>query len=367
MFTNYLKAKKSYCTLGGKNMKIVKETFGEINGQQVISYTLKNDKNLEITCLNYGCVITKIVTPNREGNYENIALGFEKLEDYEKFSPYFGAVVGRVAGRIRGAQFELNGETYELEKNENGNHLHGGLRGFSHVLWDADIIEKENEAGIQFSYLSPDGEEGYPGTVQVKITYTLNNDNEFSIHYQANSDKTTLLNLTNHTYFNLSGNLKQDILHHELRIDSNQFLELNEQLLPTGEILDVTGTVFDFRDSKQIKEGVISNHPQIKLVGQGYDHPFLLNNNHNNEIMLYDPESGRKLIVETDEVGVVLYTGNQLTDDLSVYGVKSKKYLGLCLETQGLPDAIHHPHFPSYVLEKDQLLTSTTKYTFLVE
>ncbi|MBZ5750865.1 aldose epimerase family protein [Metabacillus rhizolycopersici] len=348
-------------------MRIVQKPFGEINGQNVDAYTLINDQNIEITCLNYGCVITKIVTPNRDGNYENIVLGFNNMEDYEKHSPYFGAVVGRVSGRIKGGQFELDGQSFELEMNDNGNHLHGGSKGFSHVLWDAVILKNEKEVGIQFSYTSPDGEEGYPGTVQVTITYLLNNDNEFLIHYQANSDKTTLLNLTNHTYFNLSGDLKRDALHHVLKIDSNQFVELNEQLLPTGELLDVTDTVFDFREGREIEEGVISNHPQNQLVGQGYDHSFLLNSHHNGEITMWDEESGRKLVVETDEVSVVLYTGNQLQEDLPVYGVKSKKYLGLCLETQGLPDAIHHPHFPSYVLEKDQLFSSLTKYTFLVD
>lgn len=336
----------------------------EVKGQTVYEYTLKNNNGIEITCLNYGCVISRILTPDKEQNFENIVLGFENTEDYEINAPYFGAVVGRVAGRIKNAKFELEGKEFILEKNNNGNHLHGGLKGFSHVVWESTIIENEEEVGVQFSYISPDGEEGYPGTVDIKVTYTLNNNNEFLISYEANSDKTTLLNLTNHTYFNLSGNVKRDISQHELKIDSDSFLELNEQILPTGELLDVTGTVFDFREGRKIKEGLLSNHVQNKLAGNGYDHPFLLKSHHNHEIILRDEESGRKVVIETDEPGVVLYTGNHLTEGVNINGGKLRKYLGLCLETQGLPDAIHHTHFPSYILKHDQLFTSKTMYTF---
>ncbi|EEL48812.1 Aldose 1-epimerase [Bacillus cereus Rock3-44] len=307
------------------------------------------------------------MAPDRKGNYENIVLGFEEFENYESHSPYFGAIVGRVAGRIKGAQFELDGNTYTLVRNDQDNHLHGGLRGFSSIVWDAKIIESEKETGIEFTYISPTGEEGYPGTVHVKVMYTLNNENEFLIRYEAQSDKTTILNVTNHTYFNLSGNVKRDVLQHTLKMNSDQFLELNEQLLPTGEILDVTGTPFDFRTGRKIKDGVYSHYYQNELVGKGYDHPFLLNSNYDQEIILWDEESGRKLVVETDEVGVVLYTGNQLSDDFKISGVQSRKYVGLCLETQGLPDAIHHPNFPSYILNKNQLFSSSTKYTFQVE
>ncbi|WP_000862495.1 aldose epimerase family protein [Bacillus mycoides] len=348
-------------------MKVFQNVFGKVNGEDVYAYTLKNNTGTEVTCLNYGCVITKIMAPDRKGNYENIVLGFEEFENYESHSPYFGAIVGRVAGRIKGAQFELDGNTYTLVRNDQDNHLHGGLRGFSSIVWDAKIIESEKETGIEFTYISPTGEEGYPGTVHVKVMYTLNNENEFLIRYEAQSDKTTILNVTNHTYFNLSGNVKRDVLQHTLKMNSDQFLELNEQLLPTGEILDVTGTPFDFRTGRKIKDGVYSHYYQNELVGKGYDHPFLLNSNYDQEIILWDEESGRKLVVETDEVGVVLYTGNQLSDDFKISGVQSRKYVGLCLETQGLPDAIHHPNFPSYILNKNQLFSSSTKYTFQVE
>ncbi|UOF90655.1 galactose mutarotase [Fodinisporobacter ferrooxydans] len=346
-------------------MKVEQKPFGTLDGQRIQAYTIRNDHHLEITCLNYGCVITKILTPDRTGNFENIVLGFADIESYETESPYFGAVIGRVAGRIKDGQFELDGKSYTVTKNENGNHLHGGRKGFHRVVWDAAVIDKGgDETGVRFAYTSPNGEEGYPGTVMLTVSYTLNNNNEFLIHYQAQSYQTTLLNMTNHSYFNLSGNLQRDVLQHRLKIDSDKFLELNEQLLPTGKLLDVSGTVFDLRSGRQIQEGVCSDHPQIELAGRGYDHPFLLNKNHDREIVLWEEESGRTLTIETDAVGVVLYTGNQLSETMDVHGVKSKKYLGLCLETQGLPDAIHHSNFPSFVLEKDETFSSRTKYTF---
>jgi aldose 1-epimerase len=352
---------------GGESMQVIQQPFGETNGRNVYTYTLKNNNGIEVTCLNYGCIITRIVTPDREGRAENIVLGFEQLEDYESNPAYFGAVVGRVAGRIKHASFELDGETYTLAANHNGHHLHGGLKGLSHVLWEAVPGEHETEASVQFSYTSADGEEGYPGTVELTVTYTLNDENEFMIRYEAESDRTTLLNVTNHTYFNLSGGLKRDILQHRLMIDSDRFAELDQELLPTGELLDVTGTPFDFREGRPIIEGVQSHHLQNELAGNGYDHPFVLNGHHQKEMVLIDGESGRKLTVETDEPSVVLYTGNHLPDTGAIYGVPSRKYMGLCLETQGLPDAIHHPHFPSCVLPKGKVFSSMTKYTFGVQ
>ncbi|MGF6947655.1 galactose mutarotase-like enzyme [Neobacillus sp. B4I6] len=221
------------------------------------------------------------------------------------------------------------------------------IKGFDKVVWDAAMIENEQEVGIQFSYISPDGEEGYPGNLTIKVTYTLNNKNELSIHYYGQTDQKTLLNVTNHSYFNLSGNLKRDILNHSLTIKSDKFLELNNELLPTGNLLDVENTPFDFNDERLIKSGAASDYPQNLLAGNGYDHPFLLKTNHDNEITLKDQESGRTLTIETDEVCVVIYTGNSLSSEGEIRGVPSRKHLGICLETQGLPDAIHHSHFPS--------------------
>ncbi|MBD1382882.1 aldose epimerase family protein [Metabacillus arenae] len=345
-------------------MDITKEIFGETDQQSVYAFTMKNDHGMEITCLNYGCIITKILAPDSEGRLENVVLGFDSLEEYRNHSPYFGAVVGRVAGRIKGGSFIIEGRNYVLPKNENGNHLHGGFKGFNNVIWEAKVLEKENEGSVQFTYLSPDGEEGYPGNVQISVTYTLTNTNELVISYKGKSDQKTLLNLTNHTYFNLSGNLRRKITDHSLKIKSDSILELNEQLLPTGEIKSVEGTPFNFQHARIVRDGIESDHPQILLAGNGYDHPFLLNTNHDKEIVLWDEESGRSLTIETDEPGVVLYTGNQLDGHFKIRGVLSNPHLGLCLETQGLPDAIHHPHFPSIILDKDEQYSSVTTYQF---
>lgn len=345
-------------------MKVTKKLFGEINWENVYEYTLKNDKGIEISCLDYGCVITKIVTPDRHGKYENIVLGFEDIESYREKSPYFGAFVGRVAGRIKGGEFELEGRTYTLANNDGKNHLHGGVKGFNDVIWEAEITEGEDEIKIEFSYTSLDGEEGYPGNLDVKVEYILNNNNEFIIQYKAETDKITLFNPTNHSYFNLSGNLKRDVLEHSLKVDSSKFLEIDEELLPTGKVLEVSDTVFDFRKGRKIKEGVSSNYIQNKIVGQGYDHTFILNSN-NSEILLWDEESGRKLVMNTDAPAVVLYTSNQLEEGMDLYGVSSRSYLGLCLETQIPPDAIHHENFPDCILRPEEVFISRTKYTFL--
>jgi aldose 1-epimerase len=345
-------------------MKISYENFGQLDNKTIHSYTLVNDHGIEITAINYGCIITKIITPDKAGNYENIVLGYDSFAEYEKNPAFFGAVCGRVAGRIKGGVFELDGQEYSLVKNDNGNHLHGGSKGFDKVIWDAEIIENALEIGVQFSYVSPDGEEGYPGNLTIKVAYMLNNENELSIHYSAHTDQKTLLNVTNHSYFNLSGNLKRDILSHSLKIKSDRFLELGEDLVPTGNFLDVENTPFDFREERIIETGAMSDHPQNLLAGNGYDHPFLLSKNHDNEILLKDPESGRTLTIESDEVGVVLYSGNSLSTGSEIRGTQSRKHLGICLETQGLPDAIHHPHFPSVIVDKDQQYNSITKYRF---
>jgi aldose 1-epimerase len=345
-------------------MKVIYENFGQLDNKTIYSYTLVNNHGVEITAINYGCTITKIITPDKAGNYENIVLGYDSFAEYEKNPSFFGAVCGRVAGRIKGGVFELDGQEYSLVKNDNGNHLHGGGKGFDKVVWDAEIIENDHEIGVQFSYVSPDGEEGYPGNLTINAAYMLNNENELSIHYSAHTDQKTLLNVTNHSYFNLSGNLKRDILGHSLKIKSDRFLELGEDLLPTGNFLDVENTPFDFREERIIETGAMSDHQQNLLAGNGYDHPFLLNKNNDNEIVLKDPESGRTLTIETDEVGVVLYSGNSLSTDGEIRGTQSRKHLGVCLETQGLPDAIHHPHFPSIIVDKGQQYNSITKYRF---
>ncbi|MFB5196578.1 aldose epimerase family protein [Neobacillus sp. KR4-4] len=345
-------------------MNLIQEKFAELDGQTITTFTMINDQGMEVSTIDYGCTITRIVVPDRNGTLENVVLGFDTIEEYQQHSPYFGAVVGRHAGRIANAEFTLEGTTYHLAKNNNGNHLHGGIKGFDKVIWNTEVVEEKDSLTLVFTYLSKDGEEGYPGNLKMKISYTLNNDNELQISYEGVSDQKTVVNVTSHSYFNLSGNLKRDVLNHKLTLKSNRFLELDEELIPTGEILPVENTSFDFRSGRKIIEGTDTNDRQNIIAGNGYDHPFLLTDNHNKEIYLFDDESGRGLIIETNQPAVVLYTGNQLADDFSIQGINSRKYLGLCLETQGLPDSLNHPHFPSAILEKDQGYYSVTKYIF---
>ncbi|WP_080848928.1 aldose epimerase family protein [Cytobacillus gottheilii] len=341
-------------------MQVIKESYGQLDQQSVFSYTIINDQGVEVTVINYGCTITRIIVPDKNNHYENIVLNYETLEDYLSDTNYLGAIVGRVGGRIKGGSFELDGKEYTLMQNDGTHHLHGGKKGFDKVVWDAEIIE----GGVCFSYVSKDGEEGYPGNLTIKVTYTLNHNNELSIHYEAVTDQKTLLTVTNHSYFNLSGDAKRNILNHTLTLKSDEFLELDQDFIPTGHKAGVANTPFDFRRENLIETGVTSNYRQNVLVGNGYDHPFLLNTNHDNEIVLKEKESGRTLTVETDEPAVIVYTSNMLQSEKDFQGVPSQKYLGISLETQGLPDAIHHANFASIILDKGQRYTSVTHYKF---
>jgi aldose 1-epimerase len=346
-------------------VKFVENVYGVVNGQSVKSFTVETPRGMEFTCIEYGCIITEILLPDSNGLKENVVLGFDTIEEYIDHSPYFGCVIGRHAGRIGGSAFELDGVTYHLMKNDGENNLHSGPTGFHNVIWDSAVVVRDTEISIIFSYMSPDGEGGFPGNLQVEVTYTINENNELLIQYQAQSDQKTIVNMTNHSYFNLSGNLKRTIIDHELMLQSNAFLELDSSFIPTGEIILVEGTPFDFRKSKQIGKGIEAGHPQMTLVGGGYDHPFLLTPLQNqNQMTLIDRESGRKLEIETVEPAVVFYSGNMLTDHFKIRGKQSQKYLGLCLETQKPPNMIKNPKFPSILLEKDQLYTTQTKYKF---
>lgn len=351
-----------------KKMRISEKVFGQYDGQTVMEYCLSNDSGMSISFLNFGGVITKIIVPDRNGNVENVVLGFDRFDDYVKWSPYFGAVVGRVAGRIQGAKFQLDGKDYFLTANEGPNHLHGGRKGFNSRVWQAATFEKEQSVGVKFSYHSPDGEEGYPGNLETTVTYLLNHENELKITYKAKTDHKTLVNLTNHSYFNLSGNLKRDCSQHKLQLDNDRFLELGADLIPTGKILDAAGTPFDFRSGRVMNEGIQSWHSQNVLVGHGYDHAIVFSKmEEKNTILLSEEESGRVLTITTNQPCVVLYTANQLEGPFSIGGVQARKYLGVCLETQGYPDAIHHPQFPSVILNPEEEYYQETSYRFSVK
>jgi aldose 1-epimerase len=348
-------------------LNISEELFGYFEGEPVSKYTLSNNLGMSVSCLNYGCVITKIIVPDREGNLENVVLGFDHFEDYLQWSPYFGAVIGRVAGRIKGAKFELDGKSYTLSENNPPNHLHGGKKGFSSVIWKTVKIEKKDVVGLKFYYRSEDAEEGYPGNLDTSVTYLVNNHNELIITYEAETDQKTLVNLTNHSYFNLSGELKRDCSEHKLQIESDYFLELDEHFIPTGKFIESANTPFDFSKGRYVQEGFISDHIQNVRVGHGYDHPLVFREVGLNRIELSDEESGRYLQVTTDQPCVVFYSGNQLKGPYSIFGKKARNYMGVCLETQGYPDAIHHSHFPSIVLEPNKFYYSSTNYRFFVK
>lgn len=327
-------------------------------------FTLVNNNGMEVSCLNYGGVITRILTPDRDGNFENVVLGFKNYEDYLANPNYFGALIGRVAGRVQDASFTLDGNTYELPASEGKNQLHGGPDGFHQVVWEVQPFEKEEEVGLVLSHFSKDGESGYPGNVEMKVTYTLDNSNQFSIRYQGNSDKKTALTTTNHTYFNLSGNLKNDILNHEVTLDSSEFVELDKQLIPTGNKLPVEGSVFDLRQGRQIKEGAASEEQQNVYAKSGYDHYFIFDRKKNDNATVQDNSSGRQLIVQTEQPGVVMYTSNGLGDQYELTEGRSKKYLGICLETQASPASLHHEGFPSVILDKDETYDYKTTFRF---
>jgi aldose 1-epimerase len=344
-------------------MKVERERFGEVGGKPVDLFTWGGEDGLKVSAINYGCIITSMTFPDRRGVPEHIVLGHDTLDEYLRDPYYLGAVVGRVAGRIAGGTFELEGKTHELARNDGPHHLHGGIRGLDKTVWEARVIED----GVEFSCLSPDGDEHYPGNVRITVTYRIRDGRELVVRYRATTDAATLLALTNHTYFNLSGNAKRDILDHRLTLKSRRFLELDGQLIPTGRLLDAEGTPFDFTRGGFIRAGTVSDHPQNRLAGGGYDHPFVLDEHHREEIVLEDPESGRRLAIETDEPAVVVYTGNFLKPEGHFRGAPSRKHLGICLETQAYPDAVHHPHFPSVVLRPGEEYASVTRYRFSCE
>ncbi|MGI2328225.1 aldose epimerase family protein [Planococcus sp. YIM B11945] len=320
-------------------MEILEKHYGDYNGQAVKAHTLRNKSGMEITCIDFGCIITEWIVPDQNGIRENVVLGFDSLEEYIKDESFFGAVIGRISGRIENAEFSLDGNNFVLAQNDGDNHIHGGPKGFHRRVWASSAELQEDRAVVAFSYTSPDGEEGFPGKLETVVTYTLNEQNELTIAYRAQADKKTLVNLTNHTYFNLSGDLKRDVLNHELTINSDQFLELDQSLVPTGQLGPVENTVFDFRNSRRVGEGMGSNHPQIQAAG-GYDHPYLLGAGDKPQIVVADPESGRRLEVKTDQPAVVFYSGNNLSDDGTIRGRQFRKHLGLCLETQLPPGSV---------------------------
>lgn len=324
-------------------------------------YTLTNRNGMSVSFLNFGGIITKLMVPDRKGKLENIVLSYDDYKLYEDNPNYFGAIIGRVAGRIEKAAFKLDGEEYSLPANEGAHHLHGGPTGFHQIIWETKPFQLENKVGIELSHSSPDGEGGYPGNVDVTVTYTLTSEDEFIIDYEAMSDQKTVLTLTNHSYFNLSGDLKNMVDQHTITMDCNQVLELDQELIPTGKLLATTGTPFDFRNGKKLLEGFQSDHPQNVIVGNGYDHYFLLNSG---LINVKEENSGRVMDVKTDQSGVVIYTSNTLTEGLQLQRGFSKQYSGVCFETQAPPASLHHTVLPEITLQAGEKYQKQTIFSF---
>jgi len=370
----------SLVSCGGQEIKpgITVELFGFHNGQMVKLYTMVNKNGVILKVSNFGGTITELHVPDRDGNLGDIVLGFDKHEgyispEYLKSNPYFGAIIGRYGNRIAGGKFTLDDVDYKLATNDGENHLHGGIKGFDKVVWDAKIIEGSDKDGseqtIVLTYTSKHGEEGYPGNLKITVLYSLNNENELRIEYTTETDKATPCNLTNHSYFNLSAGKHPTIENHVLEIFADQYTEVDAGLIPTGNFIDVVGTPMDFTTPRTIGERINDNDEQLTL-GKGYDHNWVLreSNGWSPVATLYEPESGRFMEVFTSEPGIQFYSGNFL--DGTITGKNNKKYqhrAGLCLETQHFPDSPNQPTFPCTILKPGDASVSETVYRFSVK
>jgi aldose 1-epimerase len=344
-----------------------KESFGKTpDGKKVELYTLTNSNGVEARIITYGGIVVSLKVPDRNGRLEDVVLGFDSLEDYVKKNPFFGTITGRYANRIAKGRFTLNGVEYKLAVNNGENHLHGGLKGFDKVIWKARPRQAMNGVGLELTYRSRDGEEGYPGNLSVTVTYLLTNNNELRIDYSATTDKDTVINLTNHSYFNLAGAGNGDILKHEVIINADQVTPVDAGMIPTGQLALVKGTPLDFTVSHAIGERIDSDNEQI-VLGKGYDHNFVFSNYDGSlrqQVTVYEPSTGRVMQVLTTEPAVQLYTGNFLNNLTGKGGRTYLRRYGFCLETQHYPDSPNKPDFPSVVLKPGATFKSTTMYRF---
>ena len=341
------------------------EFFGTLpDGQTVRRYTLRNAAGIIVKFIDYGGIITELYTPDRNGAFASIILGMSTIEDYANKSPYFGALVGRYANRIAKGQFTLDGKTYHLPINNGQNSMHGGFDNFSHKLW---TVERQDEQSATLRLVSPDGDNGYPGRLDVTVTYTLDENDKFHIAYHATTDAPTVLNLTNHTYFNLAGNGSGSALDQYVTINADHYTPADAQQIPTGETVPVADTPFDFRKLTQIGQRIRDDSGQLSHAG-GYDHNFVLNKAEAGldlAAAAYDLSSGRTLIIYTDQPGVQFYTGNKLDGTLrGSTGTLYRQGDGYAFETQHFPDSPNHPEFPSTVLRPDEAFTTTTIWRF---
>ena len=365
------------CAGGGGG--IARKPFGSTQrGEAVSAYTLKNAHGIELQVLDYGGIIVSLRAPDRTGRLADVVLGFDSLADYQRGSPYFGALIGRYGNRIARGRFTLEGRTYALATNNGPNHLHGGVRGFDKVVWSVTPFERADSAGLVLNYTSPDGEEGYPGTLRATVTYTLTNANELIFDYHATTDRATPMNLTQHSYFNLAGDGTGDILGHVVTINADRFTPVDSTLIPTGEIRSVAGTPFDFRTPTPIGARIDQDDQQLRY-GRGYDHNFVLDKggiggkggigeDMTLAARVYEPTSGRVMEISTTEPGLQFYSGNFLDGTLrGKQGVVYRHRYGFAMETQHFPDSPNKPAFPSTILRPGEDYRTRTIYRFGVQ
>ena len=366
MLVSLAAAAQAQTTAAIKGARVDRSSFGKTkDGVAIDLYTLTNSQGMIAKVMTYGALLTELHVPDRTGTFADVVLGFKSLDRYEGNHPYFGATVGRVGNRIAKGKFKLNGQEYTLATNNGPNHLHGGVKGFDKRVWRSQIVPATDGVSVKFTYVSADMEEGYPGELTATVTYTLTNRNELRLDYTATTDKPTIVNLTNHSYFNLAGEGQGDILGHELMLMADRYTPVDDTLIPTGEIASVRGTVMDFTRFTPIGSR-IKQVPGSEPVG--YDHNYVLNQGGGVLALsatVREPGSGRVMDVLTTEPGVQFYTGNFLDGSITgKAGVAYKRNFGFCLETQHFPDSINHPNFPPVVLQADRTYKSTTVYRF---
>ena len=349
-----------------KKMNIEKSDFGKTkDGEAVELYTLTNKNGVVAKIATYGATLTELWVPGKDGQKANVVLGFDNLKQYQEQSPFFGATTGRIANRIAKGKFTIDGKEYQVATNNGPNHLHGGPKGFDKQIWRAEPSQTSKGPGVRFTYVSPDMDQGFPGKLNTEVTYTLTNDNEVRIDYKATTDKTTIVNLTNHSYFNLHGSGSgKDVLDHVLTLHADSYTPVDATLIPTGEIKPVKNTPFDFTTPKPIGRDIA----QTPGTPNGYDHNFVINGKPGElrpAARVSDPDTGRVMEVRTTEPGVQLYTGNFLDGKVTGNGGKPfRKHDGFCLETQHFPDSVNRPNFPSTLLKPGETYTSTTVFKF---
>jgi aldose 1-epimerase len=355
--------------LWGAQASVARSPFGVLpGGARIQAFTLTNASGTQVRVIEYGAIIQSLKVPDRHGALADVVLGYDSMDGYVENPPYLGALIGRYANRIGKAEFTLDGKTYKLANNSNGNTLHGGRKGFDKAAWKGEPFQKPGQAGVTLTYTSPDGEEGFPGALSVRVVFTLNDSNELSLDYSATTNKPTVVNLTHHDYWNLSGEGSGDVLDTRLQINADRFTPVDAKLIPLGTMASVSGTPFDFHTLTPIGAHIGANDPQLKL-GSGYDHNFVINH-HGNDLALAaraeDPKSGRVLEVRTTEPGVQFYTANFL-DVIGKSGHAYKPRDAFCLETQHFPDSPNKPSFPTTVLRPGQTFHSKTVYAFSVK